>query len=136
MVGKNWRGGRTKDRDYWYIWKPEHPYATQTGYVLEHRLVMEQHIGRYLEPTEVVHHINKDKSDNRIENLQLFDSHSKHVSFELTGHEVSAETRYKLSQTHRGKPTWIKGKKMTREHRLKISEANKKWWSLHAITPE
>ena len=45
-----------------------------------HRVVMEQHLSRPLNPDEDVHHINGDKRDNRIENLVVI-SHSKHAKF-------------------------------------------------------
>lgn len=43
-------------------------------WIFEHRFVMSQHIGRDLFPEETVHHINGDRKDNRIENLELFSS--------------------------------------------------------------
>lgn len=68
-----------KKGDYLYCIVLEHPKATKHGYVLHHRIIMENYLGRLLSSEEVVHHINGDKLDNRIENLELL-SVSKHVS--------------------------------------------------------
>lgn len=57
--------------DYNYAVVKNHPFATKNGYVLEHRIIMENHLNRVLNPNEVVHHINGSKKDNRLENLQL-----------------------------------------------------------------
>ena len=79
--GKNnpaWKGGRVtkegggrKGNYYIMVKFPEHPKAMKNGYVLEHRLIMEKSLGRYLNENEFVHHINGIGKDNRIENLQL-----------------------------------------------------------------
>ena len=77
--------GATKG--YVYVRAPkDHPYATKHHHwIREHRLVMEQHLGRYLLPTEVVHHINGNRQDNRIENLGLFQSNGEHLAHTLKG---------------------------------------------------
>ncbi len=73
-----WSGGikRVKANGggyYIYRLAPDHPSiaAKSTRYIAEHRLVMEAHLGRYLEANEDVHHRNGIKHDNRIENLRL-----------------------------------------------------------------
>lgn len=88
----SWKGGRKiGNKDYVLIWKPDHPFVMRGGYIYEHRLIMEKFLGRFLQPEEVVHHINGNRQDNRFENLKLFKNNSIHTSFE-----------------RKEKPIWIK----------------------------
>jgi hypothetical protein len=86
-----WRGGRSLDKDgYVLLWMPGHPEANIHNQVREHRIVMARMIGRPLLRTEVVHHRNDIRDDNRPENLELFDSNGEHLSVTLTGQKSRA----------------------------------------------
>jgi len=61
------------------------PMARKDGYVLEHRMQVAKAIGRMLTTTEVVHHINHNPLDNRLENLMLFACNADHKMFEARG---------------------------------------------------
>ena len=60
-----WKGGKTRSRKGYVVLRND------GDVIFEHRAVMEEHIGRKLTEDEVVHHINGDKTDNRLENLQM-----------------------------------------------------------------
>ena len=60
-----------KCEGYWLILKPDHPRANKDGCIREHILKMEAKLGRYLKWYEVIHHKDKNPSNNRLSNLQL-----------------------------------------------------------------
>lgn len=85
----NWKGGRFRHTlGYVCVMSFYHPYKNKRGYILEHRLVIEEQIKRFLKPEEACHHINKIKDDNRPENLMAFKTQAAHNSFE-TGHKIN-----------------------------------------------
>lgn len=81
----NWKGGIQKQSDGYILeYCPKHPFTSKRGFVLQHRLVMEKYIKRFLLPTEIVHHINEIKDDNRIENLMLLNNRGEHNTIHKT----------------------------------------------------
>ena len=97
-----WKGGRRNVGAYVQVMCLDHPYANSRGYIYEHRFVMEQKLGRFLEPQEKVHHINRDGKDNRPENLQVV-TDKEHIDIHLTG--------------KKGHPNPHKGEKNPKIHR-------------------
>lgn len=75
-----YKGGIKEHEGYRLILSRDHPYCNKDGYVYEHRLIMEAYLGRYLRPDEDVNHIDGDRSNNKIENLEVM-SHSEHAAF-------------------------------------------------------
>lgn len=68
-----------KTNIYFYVYKPEHELATKSGKVYMHRYVMAKHLGRHLTSNEAVHHKDEDRTNNKIDNLELL-SLSEHIS--------------------------------------------------------
>ena len=74
-LSPTWKGGRMKtSQGYIKQVQKDHPRCDKDGYILEHTLVMEKNLGRYLLSKETVHHINGIRDDNRPENLELWAS--------------------------------------------------------------
>ena len=100
MKGANnpaWKGGVTYMRKHGnykpikYVRCPKEflPMARKDGYIMEHRLLMAQMTGRCLYRVEVVHHKNHDPQDNRLENLELFQSNQAHKIAEWSVRSVA-----------------------------------------------
>ena len=99
--GSNWHGGvRTTSGGYRQVLCPEHPRADKAGYVMEHILIWEQETGVPVPMNCCIHHLNGNKTDNKIQNLCMM-QHTAHTVFHHTGIKRSAETKRKISESRR-----------------------------------
>ncbi|HJZ04280.1 MAG TPA: HNH endonuclease [Patescibacteria group bacterium] len=89
---------------YIRVYIPSHPSASRTGHVLEHRLVMEKKIGRYLKKDEIIHHIDGDSKNNEIDNLEITSVHN-HLKYHLHNSEIRRKAGISISKAKKGKPT-------------------------------
>ena len=108
LQGRGWKD-KISDNGYIYVYLlPNHPFRQMTsrgGYVAEHRLVVAQNLGRCLKPDELIHHKNGIRSDNRLENLDIFSRafHAKeHTSGYCAGYEKGLmDAKIKLEQLYK-----------------------------------
>jgi hypothetical protein len=107
--GDRYRGGKYDDHDYECVYMPQHPFTPKNNYVRIHRLVVEAHIGRYLTPKENIHHIDGNKRNNDISNLQIV-SNSEHQKIthevDFSGYFCSDCKSNKTKIEKNGKPHW------------------------------
>lgn len=96
---------------YILIYFQNHPYCNEEGYIMEHRLVMEKYLGRYLTKDEIVHHKNKKRDDNRIKNLRLFKNSGRHSLFHFKGKKS---------------PNWIDGRTKDKEFQREQARIRKR----------
>lgn len=90
-----WNGGKTVDKHGYILVKApdNHPFANRHGYIRLHRLAMEQKLGRYLQPNEVVHHIDGNPANNDLENLELFEENGYHLRHEWSNPDWAEHQR-------------------------------------------
>lgn len=81
-----WKGGRSVASNGYVLIRvgTDHPLADVRGYAYEHRVIMSEMIGRWLEPGEQVHHLDGNKENNAPENLLLAQSCAHHHVYHRT----------------------------------------------------
>ncbi|MBX4201211.1 HNH endonuclease [Candidatus Parcubacteria bacterium] len=86
-----WKGGKIYRSGYCEI-KVFKRSSHKSGYVKEHRLIMEKHLDRHLKPTEIVHHIDGNKLNNSISNL-VITNRSDHASHHMKRNKFASKIK-------------------------------------------
>ena len=113
LTNKSRKGGKNMNQDYVSVWLYKNDFfapmitkrslSKRGGYVFEHRLVMAKHLGRCLQPWELVHHKGirytgiENKSDNLIDNLKLT-TRGSHMREHQTGYRNGYRQGYQDAQ--------------------------------------
>jgi len=95
-ASNGFKRGFTISNGYKLVLAFGHPHANNNGYVLEHHLVMEKHLGRFTKKGEIVHHIDGDKLNNSIDNLMLFPNQSSHIKH----HKETSKIKWGLNKRY------------------------------------
>jgi len=90
-----WKKGIKIHDGYIMIKMPNHPNAKKSGYIMLHRLIMSEHLKRTLKKNEIVHHKNKNITDNRLKNLRLM-TNGQHSTY----HNILRSSHLKLRSSN------------------------------------
>lgn len=88
-----WKERIVRPDGYVFVHAPEgHPMANSQGYILEHRLLKSQQLGRVLTPTEIVHHRDHDRAHNEPRNTKLIRGHRAHAKLHSAHYEFRGQS--------------------------------------------
>lgn len=101
-------GLRKDDKGYIRVYVPDHPFAAR-GWVFQHRLMVEEVLGRYLTPEEEVHHLSERRDDNRLDNFLVMPTYREHMLL------------------HRNPPPWVPRCECCDRHRPELVTGRPAW---------
>lgn len=85
--GSEWNEGKLQNRGYFYVYRPDHPNRSPMGMVRRHHIVWWLETGEVIQPGEALHHIDGDKTNDKLDNLQKM-SHGDHTRLHSSKPEI------------------------------------------------